>query len=42
MFSAPSAFPTKTDATRFLTVVEADIARGLYIDPRAGQVTFVE
>lgn len=42
MFSAPSTFPTKTDATRFLAVVEADIARGLYIDPRAGRVTFAE
>ena len=40
MFSAPSTFPTKTDATRFLEVVEADIARGLYIDPGAGRVTF--
>ena len=36
MFSAPSTFPTKTDATRFLAVVEADIARGLYIDPQRG------
>jgi hypothetical protein len=42
MFSAPSTFPTKTDATRFPAVVEADIARRLYIDPRAGRVTFVE
>ena len=42
MFSAPTTFPTKTDATRFLAVVEADIARGLYIDPRAGRVTFAE
>jgi len=42
MFSAPSTFPTKTDATRFLAVVEADIARGLYIDPSAGRVTFAE
>jgi hypothetical protein len=33
MFSAPSTFPAKTDATRFLAVVEADIARGLYIIP---------
>ena len=42
MFSAPSSFPTKSDATRFLAVVEADIARGVYIDPRAGRVTFTE
>lgn len=34
MFSAPSTFPTKTDAARFVAVVEADIARRLYIDPR--------
>jgi hypothetical protein len=42
MFSAPSTFPTKTDATRFLAVGEADMARGLYIDPRAGRATFAE
>jgi hypothetical protein len=42
MFSAPATFPTKTDATRFLAVVEADIARGLYIDPRAGRVILAE
>ena len=40
--AAPSTFPTKTDATRFLAVVEADMARGLYIDPRAGRVTLLE
>ncbi len=32
-FSAPSDSPTKTDTTRFLAVVEADMVRGLWIDP---------
>ncbi len=40
MFSALSTSPTKTDAIRVLAVVEADTARGLCIDPRAGRVTF--
>jgi integrase len=42
IIAAPSTFATKTDATRFLAVVEADMARGLYIDPRAGRVTLTE
>src|ERR1019366_5878696 len=42
IIAAPSTFPTKTDATRFLAVVEADMARGLYIDPRAGRVTLAD
>ena len=35
-------FPPRPTRTRFLAVVEADIARGLYIDPTAGRVTFAE
>ncbi len=42
MFSAPSTSATKTEATRILAVVEAETARGLYIDRRAGRVTFAE
>jgi hypothetical protein len=37
--AAPSTFATKAEATRWLPLVEADIARGEFIDPHAGQVT---
>jgi integrase len=33
------AFTHKEDAKRFLAQVEADLVRGAYVDPRAGQVT---
>jgi integrase len=33
------AFERKTDAERFLAQVQADLTRGAYVDPRAGQVT---
>jgi integrase len=33
------AFKLKQDAERFLAQVEADLTRGAYVDPRAGQVT---
>jgi hypothetical protein len=42
IIAAPTTFPTKTDATRFLAVVGADMERGPYIDPRVGRVTLVE
>lgn len=32
-------FPRKIDATRFLTTVESDKMRGVYVDPAAGRVT---
>jgi len=39
MVTAPHTFATKGDAGRFLATVEADLARGTYLDPRAGLVT---
>lgn len=36
---APQTFATKGDATRWLVVVEADIARGRHVDLSAGRVT---
>jgi integrase len=36
--SAPNTFLTRTDAERWLSVVEADLLRGRWIDPVAGQV----
>lgn len=40
--AAPRTFATKGDASRYLSTVETDIARGQYLDPRAGQVTFAQ
>lgn len=37
--TAPMTFATKGDAARWLVKVEADLARGRYFDPAAGQVT---
>jgi integrase len=38
--TAPQTFATKGDAQRWLAVTQADLLRGTYIDPTAGQVTF--
>jgi integrase len=38
--AAPSTFATKAEAARFLATVEADMARGTWRDPRAGDITF--
>ena len=38
--SAPVTFPTKTEAARWLTVAEADMTRGLWHDPKRGEVSF--
>jgi integrase len=35
---APNTFLTRTDAERWLSVVEADLLRGTWIDPAAGRV----
>jgi len=37
--TAPRTFLTKGDASRYLATVEADLARGQFIDPRSGSVT---
>jgi integrase len=37
---APETFASKGDAARWLVTVEADLARGQFIDPRAGRITF--
>lgn len=36
------SFDRKSDAQRHLATVEADLLRGTYIDPRAGQVTLAD
>jgi integrase len=37
--TAPDTFATKGEAGRFLATVETDMARGQYLDPRAGRLT---
>src|ERR1700676_2692487 len=37
--TAPTTFPTKQTAGQFLSGIETDMARGAYIDPRAGRTT---
>lgn len=39
---APQTFATKSDALAYLSITEADIHRGAWIDPRAGKVTLEE
>ena len=38
--TAPDTFATKGDAARYLTLVEADLERGVWRDPQLGKVTF--
>ena len=38
-FTAPSTFPSKADASAWLANVQADINRGVWTDPTAGQQT---
>jgi integrase len=42
MVTAPHTFTTKAEASRYLAVVETDMARGIFVDPRAGRVTLGE
>ncbi len=39
---APRTFELRGGATRWLSVVEADLARGAWVDPRAVQVTLTD
>lgn len=38
--TGPSTFATKADASRWLSGVEAEMVRGVHVDPRAGEVPF--
>ncbi|MGH9057823.1 MAG: tyrosine-type recombinase/integrase [Acidimicrobiales bacterium] len=42
LITAPQTFATKTDASTYLAMTEADLMRGQYIDPRAGNVSFAD
>ena len=39
---APDTFPSKSDAQRWLSNIEADINRGAWIDPGGAQMTVAE
>src|SRR5689334_13517739 len=39
---APYTFATRSEAARWLATVEADQARGLWVDPDAGKIRFDE
>ncbi|MGQ0824112.1 MAG: N-terminal phage integrase SAM-like domain-containing protein [Actinomycetota bacterium] len=40
--TAEHTFPTKTAASKWLSALETDIARGVWHDPRRGEVSFAE
>lgn len=40
--TAPETFATKTDASTYLAMIEADLVRGHYIDPRVGNISFAD
>ena len=40
--TAPHTFATKTEAGRWLSVLEADSLRGVWVDPREGDMRFAE
>ncbi|MDP9336218.1 MAG: hypothetical protein M3Q30_23300, partial [Actinomycetota bacterium] len=42
LLNAPTTFATKAAANRYLATVETDIARGVWHDPRQGDLTFAE
>jgi Phage integrase, N-terminal SAM-like domain len=39
---APDTFATKADASRWLADVEVSLARGTWVDPEAGRVSFAD
>jgi hypothetical protein len=40
--SAPETFATKADASRWLSRVETELARGDFVDPKLGRVPFAD
>ena len=40
--TAPDTFTTKGDASRYLAVVETDMARGVFVDPGGGRVMLAD
>ena len=42
MHTGPHTFASKTDASRYLAMVEADLHRGAWADPKLGRITLAE
>ena len=42
MHTGPYTFTSKTDAARYLAMVEADLHRGAWADPKLGRITLAE
>jgi integrase len=42
MHTGPHTFTSKTDAARYLAMVEADLHRGAWADPKLGRITLAE
>jgi integrase len=42
MQAAPTTFPNRAQADRWLSLIEADLERGDWRDPRLGRITFAE
>lgn len=40
LLNAPTTYATKADAHRYLATVEADMSRGVWYDPKQGDLTF--
>ena len=40
MHTGPHTFTSKTDAARYLAMVEADLHRGAWADPKLGRITW--
>src|SRR4051812_9737360 len=40
--TAPRTFKTKNDAGAWLATIQADMTRGVWLDPAAGEMTFAE
>ncbi len=40
--TGPHTFASKADAARYLALVEADLTRGAWADPKLGRITFAE
>jgi hypothetical protein len=42
MHTGPHTFTSKADAARYLAMVEADLHRGAWADPKLGRITLAE
>jgi hypothetical protein len=40
--TGPHTFTSRADAARYLALVEADLTRGAWADPKLGRITFAK